>query len=104
MDDAFFTQIREYTGFGPVDEALLQSLLPTLPTVLDELVEDFYGAIVRDEAAKRVSSHRSQQRAPPRSIRARGSGRDRDDSAPRTQVVFARSGEPCSQQTVTIFR
>ncbi|MSR46381.1 MAG: hypothetical protein EXS13_04865 [Planctomycetes bacterium] len=69
MDDAFFTQIREYTGFGPADEALLHSLLPALPAVLDELVEDFYGAILRDQDAKRVLSDATQFARLKRSLR-----------------------------------
>ncbi len=54
MDRAFFEQIRSYIGFGEADSAELARLLPTLPRVLDALVEDFYSEIQRHDEARAV--------------------------------------------------
>lgn len=60
MDRAFFEQIRAYVGFGAAEEADLAALAPALASALDELVEDFYGAIQRDADARRVLADDAQ--------------------------------------------
>jgi len=54
LDPAAFDRMRAYVGLVAGDEEELRALSAGLPGVLDELIDDFYAAILRDETAKRV--------------------------------------------------
>jgi signal transduction histidine kinase len=69
MDFAFFEQLRAYVGLAAEEERELAALAAGLPDVLDELVEDFYGAILRDDAAKRVLDSDAQLQRLKQSLR-----------------------------------
>ncbi len=60
MTEPFFDEIRAYVDFGPEDSALLKQLVPALLPVLDELVEDFYGEILRHAETRRVLADDAQ--------------------------------------------
>jgi hypothetical protein len=55
-----FDEIRDYVGWSAADSDALARLAPHLPKVLDELVDDFYGVILKHEETRRILADDAQ--------------------------------------------
>ncbi len=56
----FLDEIRSYVGWSDEDAAALRRLEPALPRILDDLVDDFYAAILAHDEPRKVLADEAQ--------------------------------------------